>query len=145
MEVTKQTVSLWKTWTYHAHTHTPAMVSKSVNRWPEHWLSVLQMVGDFYLIFSFFLKTGEVPWPPLLQRLGKYLVTSPLSVLRTCPGLPPGWLEGQIPMQDLCPSKVRGSPATPSGEESFRDSMFYCFSSHLITNHETEINNKNVG
>lgn len=148
MEVVKQTVSLWKTWTYDTHhtdTHTPPMVTKTVNRWPDHWLSVLQMVGDFYLMFSFFLKTGEVPWAPLLQRLRKYLVTSPLPVLRTCPGLPPGWLEGQIRMQDLCPSKVRGCPATPSGEQSFRDSAFHCFSSHVIINHKAEINNRNVG
>lgn len=60
-----------KTWMYY-RPHTP-MVTKTVNGWPDHWLSALQMVADFYLTFTFFLKTEEVPQVPFLQRLRKHL------------------------------------------------------------------------
>lgn len=49
------------------------MVTQTITGQPDHWLSVLQMVADFNLTLTIFLKTGEVPQAPLLQRHRKYL------------------------------------------------------------------------
>lgn len=80
------------------------------------------MVAGFNLLVTFFPKTGEVPQAPLIQRHRKYLggkerdqpPSSAQDFSCTCSRL--AWRP--ISIQDLCLSKVQGSPATSSGEQS---------------------------
>lgn len=85
-------------------------------------LPVLQMAAGFKLMLTFFLKTGEVPQVPPLQRPRKYLGGKerdqpPFSAQDfswTCSRV--AWRP--ISIQNLCLSKVQESPATSSGEQS---------------------------
>lgn len=102
----------------------PTMVTKTVNRRPDHWLSVLKMVADFNLtMLTFFLKTGEVPWAPLLQRLRKYLGGKEGDQPPFC-AQDLSWTHSRVAWRPNSharplPEQSARSPATLRGEQSF--------------------------
>jgi len=101
------------------------------------------MVTDFNLMLTFFLRNREVPWAPFLQRTSRNILgrkegdqppfcAQDVSWTRSREG----GLEGQIPMQGLVngSAKCEGLLQHPAGStSSVRDTVFYCFSSLLLT------------
>lgn len=130
-------------WMYFAHT-LPTTVT---NRGPV--LQAVAAVADFNLMLTFFLKTGEVPQAPLLQNPRKYLGGKernqpPFSAQDfswTCSRV--AWRP--ISIQNLFLSKVQGSSATSSGDQSLSQRCSVVLLVLSLTSCEAGINNSNLG